>query len=125
MTPMRVVAVDDDWTITKLIRRNLESENIHVVEASTGLDCIRVINEGGVDLILLDLVLPDFNGWGILSLLKLTDSLRDIPVIVISVDPPDAGLLRLFKPEDYIQKPFDIRDLMGRVKRLLEKKYVR
>lgn len=124
MSPMRVLAVDDDWTVTKLIRRNLESEDIQVVEASTGLECMRVVREGGTDLILLDLVLPDFNGWGVLSLLKLTDSLRDIPVIVISADPPDVGLLRLFKPEDYIQKPFDIRDLMGRVKRLLDKKFL-
>ncbi len=114
-----VLVVEDDRAISKLIRHNLEDEDTQVVEAATGLDCIRIVHEAKVDLILLDIRLPDFNGWGILSLLRLTEPLRHIPVIVVSVEPPDTDLIDKLKPNDYIQKPFDIRDLLVRVRKVI------
>ena len=115
-----VLVVDDDQAISKLIRHNLEDEDIQVVEAASGLDCIRMLHEARVDLILLDLRLPDFNGWGILSLLRLTEPLRHIPVIVVSVEPPNTALIEQFRPDEYIQKPFDMRDLLARVRRVID-----
>ncbi len=114
-----ILLVDDDRAISKLIRHNLENKSTQVVEAATGLDGIRILREIRVDLILLDIRLPDFNGWAILSLLRLTESLRHIPVIVVSVEPPDTALIEQFKPDDYIQKPFDIRDLLARVRKVI------
>ncbi len=114
-----VLVVDDDRAIGKLIKRNLEDKDTQVVEAATGLECIKILREARIDLILLDIRLPDFSGWGILSLLKLTEPLRHIPIIVVSVEPPDMDLIEKFKPDDYIQKPFDIRDLLVRVKRII------
>ncbi len=116
---LSVLVVDDDRATSRLIRRNLEDEGTQVVEAATGLDCIRILREARVDLILLDLRLPDFNGWGILSLLRLTEPLHRIPVIVVSVEPPDTALIEQFRPDDYIQKPFDIRDLLARVRKVI------
>ncbi len=114
-----VLVVDDDRATSRLIRRNLEDEGTQVVEAATGLDGIRILREARVDLIVLDIRLPDFSGWAILSLLRLTESLRHIPVIVVSVEPPDTALIEQFKPDDYIQKPFDIRDLLARVRKVI------
>ncbi len=114
-----VLVVDDDRAMGNLIRRNLEDKDTQVVEAATGLDCIRILNEARVDLIVLDLRLPDFNGWGILSLLRLTEPLSHIPVIVVTVEPPDTALIEQFKPDDYIQKPFDMRDLLVRVRKVI------
>ncbi len=114
-----VLVVDDDQALSKLIRHNLEVTGIQVVEAASGFDCIRIIHQAKVDLILLDLRLPDFNGWGILSLLRLTEPLHDIPVIVVSVEPPNTTLIEQFSPDDYIQKPFDIRDLLMRVRKVI------
>jgi DNA-binding response OmpR family regulator len=114
-----VLVCDDDPEISRLLKRNLEDENTRVMEAATGLDCIRAVYEARVDLVLLDLKLPDFGGWGILSLLRLTESLRDMPVIVVSVEPPDAALMEQLKPDDYVQKPFDIRDVVKRVRRVM------
>lgn len=115
-----VLVVDDDQELSKLIRHNLEDKNTQVIEAASGLDCIRIVHEGKVDLILLDLRLPDFGGWGILSLLRLTEPLRNTPVIVVSVEPPDMALIEQLRPDDYIQKPFDMRDLLVRVKRVID-----
>lgn len=114
-----ILVIDDDREISKLIRYNLENKSIQVVEAATGLDGIKVIGEAGVDLVLLDIRLPDFNGWGILSLLRLTEPLRHIPVVVISIEPPDPALVERLRPNDYIQKPFDMRDLLVRVKKVI------
>lgn len=117
-----VLVVDDDRTMGHLIRRNLENEDTQVVEATTGLDCIRILHEAKVDLIVLDLRLPDFSGWGILSLLRLTEPLRHIPVIVVTAEPPDTALIEQFRPDDYIQKPFDMRDLLVRVRKVISLK---
>ncbi len=114
-----VLIVDDDREIGRLLKHNLEDKNTKVVEATTGLDGIRVLGEGKVDLVLLDIRLPDFNGWGILGLLRLTEPLHSIPVIVVTVEPPDTDLIERFKPDDYIQKPFDVRDLLARVKKVM------
>lgn len=115
-----VLVVDDDQAITRLIRRNLEDRDTQVVEVTTGLDCITKLLDTRVDLILLDLKLPDFNGWGILSLLRLTESLSDIPVIVVTAEPADAAMVRQLRPDDYIQKPFEMRDLLASVRRIIE-----
>lgn len=114
-----VLICEDDPEISRLLKRNLEDENTRVVEAATGLDCIKMVYEARIDLILLDLRLPDFAGWGILSLLRLTESLCHLPVIVVSVEPPNAALIEQLRPDDYVQKPFDIRDLVMRVRRVM------
>jgi len=116
---LSVLVVDDDQALSKLIRHNLEDKDTQVVEAATALECIRILHEARVDLILLDLRLPDFNGWGILSLIRLTEPLSHIPVIVVSVEPPNTALMEQFKPDDYIQKPFDMRDLLVRVRKVI------
>ncbi len=122
---LSVLVVEDDQAISKLMRQNLEGADTKVVEAASGLECIKILHQAKVDLILLDLRLPDFNGWGILSLLRLTESLRDIPVIVVSVEPPNTALIEQFSPDDYIQKPFDMRDLLVRVRKVIGSKSTR
>ncbi len=116
---LSVLVVDDDQALSKLIRHNLEVTGTRVVEAASGFDCIRILHQAKVDLILLDIRLPDFNGWGILSLLRLTEPLCHIPVIVVSVEPPNMALIEQFRPDDYIQKPFDIRDLLVRMTKVV------
>ncbi|MBM2824553.1 MAG: DNA-binding response regulator [Dehalococcoidales bacterium] len=117
--PRSVLVVEDDRAISRLLRSNLETKDTHVFEAATGLDCVRILQETNIDLVLLDLRLPDFNGWGILSLLRLTEPLSDMPVIIVSVEPPDRGLMEKLHPDDYIQKPFDMSNLLARVRRVI------
>ncbi len=114
-----ILVVEDDRAISKMLRRNLEGKSTRVVEAASGLDCIRILKETKIDLVLLDLSLPDFNGWGILSLLRLTTPLCHIPVIVVTVEPPNKALIEQFRPDEYIQKPFDMSDLLGRVRKVM------
>ena len=114
-----IIVAEDDQTISRLIRYNLEKLGAQVSEAQTGLDCIRLLSQTKTDLLLLDVGLPDFSGWGILSLLRLTDSMSKIPVMIVSVNAPGSGLIERLGPDDYIQKPFDMRDLISRVSTLI------
>ncbi len=114
-----VLVVDDDRAVSRLIRHNLEDKATQILEAASGLDCMRILHEASVDLIVLDIRLPDFSGWGILSLLRLTEPLRHIPVIMVSVEPPNSALVAQFRPDDYVQKPFDMRDLLVRVRKFI------
>jgi DNA-binding response OmpR family regulator len=117
---LSILVVDDDRAMSKVIRQNLEDKDTQVLEVGTGLDGIKILVESRVDLVLLDIKLPDVSGWGILSLLKLTEWLCHIPVIVVSVEPPEAVLMERLRPEDYIQKPFDMRDLLERVRAVID-----
>ena len=114
-----VLVVDDDSEITRMLSHNLGDECVRVITACSGLDCIKILSETKIDLILLDIRLPDFNGWDLLSLFRLTEPLRNIPVILVSVEPPDKTLLSQLKPEGYIQKPFDMCDLLQRVEEII------
>lgn len=111
-----VLIVDDDPGIIQLIKCNLDDGHTRIFEAATGLDGLKTLSKTRVDLIIMDVRLPDFNGWGILSLIRLTETLSRIPVVMVSVEPPVPSLAELLQPDDYIQKPFDIRDLLSRVK---------
>ncbi len=63
------------------------------------MNCIHTVNRENVDMLFLDVRLPDFSGWGILGLIRLTESLRHMPVIVSSGDPPNKRLVRVLKPD--------------------------
>lgn len=116
---LRALVIEDDREVSKLIKHNLENKDLQVVEAATGIDGIRILSEARVDLVLLDLKLPDFSGWGILGLIRLTEALRDLPVIVTSIEPPKTVLMAQLQPDEYIQKPFDMRDLLLRVSQVM------
>ncbi len=117
---LSVLVVDDDRAISKLLRQNLEDAGTQVTEAASGLEAISALQDHKVDIVLLDIRLPDFSGWGILSLLRLTEALRELPVIVVSEEPPNATLMNRLQPDDYIRKPFDMRDLITRVGRVAD-----
>ncbi|MBU2534904.1 MAG: response regulator [Chloroflexi bacterium] len=119
-----IIVAEDDQTTSRLIRYNLEKSGARVSEAQTGLDCIKLLSQAKADLLLLDVGLPDFSGWGILSLLRLTDSTSEMPVIIVSANAPGSGLIERFGPDDYIQKPFDMRDLISRVSKLINSRGV-
>jgi CheY-like chemotaxis protein len=121
MTTRRVLTVDDDSAIRRLIRFILEFDvdNVEVLEASDGAQCIDIVRSEPVDLILLDLHMPGLNGWDVLRTLRSSLSSRAIPTIVVSAEQPDRRLVRELSPEGYIRKPFDNDELTETVKKHL------
>ena len=113
-----ILVVDDDPGISRLLRYNLEDRDTHVIAAVNGLEGIRLLTEEKIDLLILDVKLPDFNGWGILSLLRISEVYRQLPVIMISVESFETELITTYRPDDYLQKPFDVRQLLVMVEKV-------
>lgn len=120
-----VVYIEDEPDMVKLVRLILQHEGIEligVVDAQQGVPVVRAVKP---DLILLDLMMPDVDGWEIFDTLQSDDELKYIPVIVITVKAAaiDKSMgLYVYKVEDYITKPFEMRELIRRIQRVLAKK---
>ncbi len=113
-----ILVVDDDPGISRLLRYNLEDRDTHVIAAVNGLDGIRLLTEEKIDLLILDIRLPDFSGWGILGLLRMSEVYRRLPVIMISVESAETELVTTYRPDGYLQKPFDVRQLLTMVEKV-------
>ena len=113
-----ILVVDDDPGISRLLRYNLEDQDTRVIAAINGLEGIKLLAEEKIDLLILDVKLPDFSGWGILSLLRISEIYHRLPVIMISVDPFGTELITTYRPDAYLQKPFDVRQLLTMVEKI-------
>ncbi len=114
-----VLVIDDDPAIIRLIKLNIEDTDTQVIEAETGSAGLKVLNRDRIDLLLLDLRLPDLDGWNLLSRLRSTNLLQNLPVIVVSSEPPDRRLIKQYRLNDYIQKPFDVFELVMKVREVI------
>lgn len=113
-----ILVVDDDPGISRLLRYNLEDRETCVIAAGNGLEGIKLLTGEKIDLLILDVKLPDFNGWGILSLLRISEIYHRLPVIMISVEPFGTELITTYRPDAYLQKPFDVRQLLTMVENI-------
>jgi len=117
MAGKRVVIVDDDFLLTKTIHLCLSKRGHNVRVCHNGVDAVKYLVEEKPDSVVLDIRLPDCDGWFIARLLDKVEWLGQVPVIVISVVEPDRRELAEVKPYAYIQKPFDMGQLVQTVER--------
>ena len=118
--PPRILAVDDDPDLLLLIRSALQGEGHQTSVASNGRVALDLIVEEEPDVVLLDLMMPVLDGWGVLrSLAELSSSPR---VIVLSAKTADEDIARAFElgAAEYVVKPFDPARLMGTVREVLD-----
>jgi class 3 adenylate cyclase len=121
----RILVVDDNASNRGLLRRRLEREGHRAIEARSGRQALAMLDAEEVDLILLDLMMPDMNGLQVLERLKGHDRLRNIPVIMISGLQETGSVIRCIEAgaEDYLPKPFDQVLLRARINACLERKH--
>ena len=115
------MAVDDDHVIRGLLEVNLEMEGHEVITAVDGQDALDKVREHMPDLILLDVMMPNVNGWQVAEALKGDDETRHIPIVFLSARAMEADVRKGtdIGVESYVTKPFDPIDLMDLVGRLL------
>src|SRR5262245_21365960 len=116
----RILIVEDEPGISDNIQFVLESEGLETVRAATGLAAMPVLDEGPVDLIVLDIGLPDINGLDLLREIRRT---RATPIILLTARTAeiDRVLGLEIGADDYVQKPFSPRELAARVKAVLRR----
>ena len=123
----RIMIADDDSGNRDLLRRRLEFEGHQVVEAKNGLEALALLRDHSCDLVLLDLMMPDMDGFQTLAKLKQDPQLRELPVIIISALDQLQSVVRCIEmgAEDYLPKPFNRVLLRARIGASLEKKWLR
>lgn len=123
MTNKKVLIVDDEEHIRELIKFNLKKEGYDIEIAINGVEALNIIREIKFDLILLDLMLPEIDGLEVCKEIRRNEETSDIPVMMITAkgEEFDKVLGLELGADDYITKPFSIRELMARVKALLRR----
>jgi two-component system, OmpR family, KDP operon response regulator KdpE len=114
------LVVDDEIQIRRFLRAGLELAGFAVVEAATGAEALKVATLTPVDLVIVDLGLPDMDGSGIVERLR---SWSSVPIIVLSVRSSEAEKVRLLElgADDYVVKPFGMSELLARARAALRR----
>lgn len=118
-----VVCIEDEpemIDLVKLILRRSEFELVGAVGGRKGIEKVREIQP---DLVLLDLMMPDIDGWEVYRQMKADDELKDIPVVVVTAKAQSIDKvlgLHIAKVDDYITKPFSPQELLESVNNVLE-----
>lgn len=117
-----VVCVEDEPEMIDLIRLILKQKGFEVYGAEGGVQGLAMIQERRPDLVLLDLMMPDMDGWEVYQQLKADDNTKEIPVIVVTAKAQDIDRmlgLHIAKVDDYVPKPFTPQELLDSVDKVL------
>jgi DNA-binding response OmpR family regulator len=115
-----ILVVDDEPRMTRFIRMNLELEGYHVIEAHDGIQALDKVRTELPDLVILDVMMPELDGFETLRMLR---EISNVPVIMLTVRDEEEDKVRGLElgADDYVTKPFSARELASRVKAVLRR----
>jgi two-component system response regulator VicR len=117
-----ILCIEDEQEMIDLIRLILNRRGYDVKGANSGLEGLKLIKKERPDLILLDLMMPDMDGWEVYQKMKADEKMKNIPVIVVTARAQSIDKvlgLHIAKVDDYIAKPFSPHELMNSVEKVL------
>ena len=122
--PKKILAVDDEKNILRLVEANLQREGYEVVTAADGLEALRKVEEEHPDLIVLDVTMPGMDGFQVLETLRSKPETQDIPVIMLTAKAQESDVLKGWQSgaDMYLTKPFSPSELIMFVKRIFKSK---
>jgi len=120
--PRTILVVDDDAEIRDLAELVLRGGGYQVLNASSGWEALDAVRRVSVDLVLLDVNMPEMDGWELLRLLKADEVWRDLPIVMFTVKMEFRDKVHALQDGafDYITKPFSPEDLLGRIERIFQ-----
>jgi two-component system, OmpR family, response regulator VicR len=121
----KVVCIEDELEMIELVKLILGRHNFQVHGAVGGQQGLEKIAEVQPDLVLLDLMMPEMDGWEVFQKMKASEEMRDIPVIVVTAKAQSIDRvlgLHIARVDDYITKPFGPQELLESVERVLKGK---
>ena len=120
----RILMVDDDREMVALGKLILEREGFEVLSAYSGKEGLEILDtEGNINLVLLDIMMLGMDGWQVLEAIKRSDEHAHIPVIMLTArhyledESTTTNYAEMF--DAYVVKPFVVRDLLGKIKKVL------
>jgi DNA-binding response OmpR family regulator len=116
----RILVVDDEERMARFIHLNLEHDGFQVIEAYRGMQAIQILRDSLPDLIILDVMMPDIDGF---EALKLIREVSSVPVIMLTAKGEEDDRVRGLElgADDYVTKPFSPRELVSRVRAVLRR----
>ena len=120
-----ILCIEDEPEMIDLIRLILGRRGFDVIGATGGKDGLEKVRQQPPDLILLDLMMPDMDGWEVYQQMKADEKTKDIPVIVVTAKAQSIDKvlgLHIAKVDDYIAKPFSPQDLLNSVDKVFGEK---
>lgn len=112
--------VDDTRNVQLMLQEYLQNQGFEILLAYDGVEAMEIFHAGGIDLILLDIMMPNMDGYQFISKLRSESS---IPVIMITAKQQEADVVRGFElgADDYITKPFRLRELLMRIRAIMRR----
>ena len=119
----RILIIEDDKHISKLMRYNLEKAGYDCETTITGEDALDILDKQAIDLIILDIMLPKMDGLETCKQIKQDKKLSSIPIIMLTAKGEEVDRIVGFElgADDYIVKPFSVRELTLRIKAILKR----
>ncbi len=120
--PKRVVCIEDEPEMIDLVRLILGRKGFMVIGANGGVEGLETVRRERPDLVLLDLMMPDMDGWEVYQQMKAEPELSSIPVVVVTAKAQSIDKvlgLHIAKVDDYITKPFGPQELLESVEKIL------
>ncbi len=119
-----ILLADDDEDIRALLRAHFEDQDCDLLENNNGADALETIIVHRPNLVILDVMMPELNGWQICKYVKSREEYEDVGVIMLTAIGPVNNELTspLFGADDYIDKPFDFDELEFKVRKVLSEK---
>ena len=118
----KIVYVEDELEMIDLVKLILSRKGYEVIGAAGGREGLDIIRDMVPDLVLLDLMMPDIEGWDVYQQIRADDTTKHIPVIVVTAKAQNIDKvlgLHIAKVNDYISKPFSPQDLVTSVEKVL------
>jgi DNA-binding response OmpR family regulator len=123
-TKRRVVYIEDEPEMIDLVRLILNRRGYEIIGANGGREGLDIVRAQIPDLVLLDLMMPDMDGWDVYQQMKADEHTQNIPVIVVTAKAQSIDKvlgLHIAKVDDYISKPFSPQELVDSVERVISK----
>jgi two-component system response regulator VicR len=118
-TPKKVLVVDDEPDTLELVKLVLESAGFEAILVNNGMEALAKIDTEKLDLVLLDIMMPDMDGWDLFRKIKERNTTIPIAILTAKAQNIDKLLgLHVLKADDYITKPFGKNELIGKVRKL-------
>ncbi|MCF8381297.1 MAG: response regulator [Bacteroidales bacterium] len=122
-----ILVVDDNLENLKVVSNLLKDKEYKIALAQDGESALKVLEENKIDLILLDIMMPEMDGYEVCAILKSKPETKDIPIIFLSAKMESEDIVKGFQMGgvDYITKPFNREELIARVNNHIQLKLVR
>lgn len=114
----KIFIIEDDEEIKGLLEFNLRKQGYNIVSVADGREALSMLQDEKPDLILLDIMLPEVDGYEICRILRSWDGFKDTPVIMLTAKSEELDVVLGLElgADDYVTKPFSIRELLSRIK---------